>query len=215
VLDPKEEERDREERERLRIRHLVKNSGSISLDNFGARLTGDGVRQDMTSDGGNAHMEGCTRLFEDGFSESMFTRDWRETRLEMDRELSPDTIARRRRDLDPEALVSEGLGKTQQASRTSPASSAVSHSSASSLRQQHRSPTHSRATNSTVHEVIDVDSIPSTSSVSKPHAKRKAAAVSSDDEVEIIEGPAMASESSKRHKGGKAPPAAKSKAKKR
>jgi len=117
--------------------------------------------------------------------------------------------------LDPEALVAEGLGKTQQASRTSPASSAVSHSSASSLRQQHRSPTHSRATNSTVHEVIDVDSIPSTSSVSKPRAKRKAAAVSSDDEVEIIEGPAMASESSKRHKGSKAPPAAKSKAKKR
>ncbi|CAA7259196.1 unnamed protein product [Cyclocybe aegerita] len=214
VTDPRDEEREREEKERLKTRYLVKNSGSISLDNFAARLTGDGVRQEMSSEEGS-RLEACIHSFEDGLSESVFSRDFRETRGDWDRELSPDTLSRIRGELDPEALAVHEVSSKGQGMRTSPASSVISRSSASSGRrqQQHRSPSQTRASTSTAHDVIDVDSIPTNSST-RGTTKRKAAAVS-DDEVEIVEGPVRATGSSKRQKASKAPTANKTKARKK
>jgi mediator of RNA polymerase II transcription subunit 12, fungi type len=64
-----------------RTRHLVKNSASLSLDLFGSRATGDGILNGGT--GMNARVEANLRSFEDSLSsESIFRRDWRETRRE-------------------------------------------------------------------------------------------------------------------------------------
>ncbi|KAF8972899.1 hypothetical protein BDZ97DRAFT_2053658 [Flammula alnicola] len=219
VLDPKEEERDREEKERLHLKYLVKNSGSISLDHFGARLTGDGIKQRTLNDN-EVQMEGRLRSFEDGMSENLFIRDWRETRWSS--ELSQETNNRHRGEFNADALFASDPSKAQ-SSRASPTSSIVSRSStqgtASSLRQQHQqqSPSqtiHSRPSNSTVHDVIDVDMMPTTSSSTK---RKAAAAAISDDEIEIIEGPVVGrpSQSAKKQKASKAPAAAKTRARKK
>lgn len=208
--DPKEEEREREEKERLRVRHLLKNSGSVSLDNFGARIAGDGVKSNMISDDNENAFEGCTRFFEDGFSESIFIRDWRESRLDF--EPFRDPISRQKHELDHEALMIMDTSNSQ-ASRASPSSSVMSRSSTtlSGLRQHQQSPALTiQSRPSVVHEVIDVDSIPAggTSIKGKESMKRKVASMTvSDDEVELIEGPVVTRSmvNVKRQKAGKAP----------
>lgn len=217
VLDGKEDER---EKEHLKSKYLVKNSGSISLDHFGARLTGNGIKHDMATDI-ESRTASSIRSFEDGCSESLFNRDWRETRLEWDTEPSPETLFRSRGELDP--VLSDSLNATH-GQRISPPSSVISREStqgtvsSSSTRQQH-SPSHtihSRTTNSSIHEIIDVDSVPTTLSVKKESGKRKTIAAESDDEIEIIEGPVVThvATSSKRQKIVKLP-AGKTKAKKK
>lgn len=221
VLDVKEDER---EKERFNSKYMVKNSGSISLDHFGARLTGDGIKHDLATDI-DSRTASSIRSFEDGCSEHLFIRDWRESRLEWDIEPSPETLFRLRGELDHDASgISDGL-TTAQGQRTSPPSSVVSRGStqgtaSSSMRQQ--SPSHtihsgSRTTNSAVHEIeiIDVDSVPSTS-MKKESSKRKAIEGNSDDEIEIIEGPVTTrvATSSKRQKIVKIP-AGKTKARKK
>ena len=206
VLDIKEEER---RKERFNSKYVVKNSGSISLDHFGAHLTGDGIKHDMATDM-DSRTASSIRSFEDGCSEHLFNRDWRETRLEWDVEPSSETLFRLKGQLDHDASgISDGLTNAQR--RTSPPSSVVSRGStqgtgSSSMRQQSPGHTaHSRATNSTVHEIIDVDSIATTSSLRKESVKRKVIAGDSDDEIEIIEGPIVThlANSSKRQKNVK------------
>lgn len=196
--DPAEEEREREERMRDRVAHLVKNTSSISLEYFAARHTGDTVKVDMESES-YAKLEGFTRGFEDGLSESVFTRDWRETRFEMERELSPDMLARLKRELDPNVLVVDTGGKEPSSVRSVP---------------QHQSPTQSKASNVTI---IDADNIPDTASTSKSQqtGKRKASSAISDDEIEIIEGATLSMASAKRQKANKAPPAVKTRTRKK
>jgi len=214
TLDAREDEREKERK------YLVKNSGSISLDHFGARLTGDGVKHDMAT-GIDSRTASSIRSFEDGCSEILFNRDWREMRLEWDYEPSPETLFRLRGELDHDAPVLSDNLNTVQGQRISPPSSVVSRGStqgtmSSSMRQQSPShTTHSRATNSTVHEIIDVDSVPTTSS-RKGSVKRKTVATVSDDEIEIIEGPVVTrvATSSKRQKSVKLP-AGKTKARKK
>ena len=220
VVDVKENEREKKER-RFNSKYLVKNSGSISLEHFGARLTGDGIKQYMAgTDSVDSRTASTIQSFEDGCSEHLFIRDWRESRLEWDIEPSTDTLFSLRGELDHDASgISDGcLTTTAQGQRTSPPSSVVSGtaSSLSSMRQQ-QSPSHtihSRATNSTV-EIIDVDSVPTTS-LRKESLKRKAIAGDSDDEIEIIEGPVVTrvATSSKRQKIVKIP-AGKTKPKKK
>ena len=221
VLDAKEDERAKKER-RFNSKYLVKNSGSISLDHFGARLTGDGIRHDMaTPDSIDSRTASSIRSFEDGCSEHLFIRDWRESRLEWEVETSPETMFRFKGELDQDAPgISDGLTTTAQGQRTSPPSSVVSGTASSSSMRQQLSPSHtihSRATNSTVHEIeiIDVDSVPTTS-LMKESLKRKAVAGDSDDEIEIIEGPVVTrvATGSKRQKIVKIP-AGKTKAKKK
>ena len=218
IPDVKEDER---EKDRFKSKYLVKNSGSISLDYFGARLTGDGIKHDMATDI-DSRTASSIRSFEDGCSEHLFIRDWRESRLEWDIEASPETLFGLR-ELDPDASgISDGL-TTAQGQRTSPPSSVVSRGStqgtaSSSMRQQSPSHTiHSRTTNSAVQEIeiIDVDSVPTTS-LRKESSKRKVIAGDSDDEIEIIEGPVVTrvATSSKRQKIVKTP-AGKTKAKKK
>lgn len=219
VLDVKEDERAKKERHFTK--YLVKNSGSISLDHFGARLTGDGIKHEMAApDSVDSRTTSSIRSFEDGCSEHLFIRDWRESRLEWDVEPSPETMFRLKGELDHDASgIPDGLNTTAQGQRTSPPSSVASGTASSSSMRQQQSPSHtihSRATNSTVHEIeiIDVDSVPTTS-LRKESLKRKAVASDSDDEIEIIEGPVVTrvATTSKRQKVVKIP-AGKTKAKK-
>ena len=219
VLDVKEDEREKERRSNSKYLPVVKNSGSISLDHFGARLTGDRSQHDM-ADSVDSRTASSIRSFEDGCSEHLFIRDWRESRLEWDIETSTETMFRLKVELDPDAPgISDALPTTAQG-RTSPPSSVVSGTASSSSMRQQQSPSHtiqSRTSNSTVHEIeiIDVDSVPTTS-LRKESLKRKALTGDSDDEIEIIEGPVVTrvATSSKRQKIVKVP-VGKTKAKKK
>lgn len=183
--DPTGEQREREERIRDRVSHLAKNTSSISLERFGARHTGDTVKVDMTS-GNYAEMESYTRGFEDGLSESVFMRDWRETRLEWEEELSPDMLARVKSEMNTDVLAAEGVDKALRGD--SPASSVVSRLSTSN-QKPHQSPAQIRQSDVTGLRVIDVDNEEGITFKSGPSGKRKAAAAMSDEEIELIEGP--------------------------
>ncbi|KAJ7072521.1 hypothetical protein C8F01DRAFT_1104256 [Mycena amicta] len=147
---------------------LLKNSGSVSLDLFGARMTGDVI---LESSEGDARIQANTRSFQDGLSvESLLKRDWRETRME------PDAAA----------LVDGSIGARVKndvrldKKRASPASSVLSRSSAHSAGSRRASPGLSRL--STIGEADDGDS--SMDSSSRQSAKRKAS--NSDDEESAL-----------------------------
>ncbi|KAJ7251846.1 hypothetical protein B0H12DRAFT_1202710 [Mycena haematopus] len=111
VLDAKEEDKER-------LNHVVKNSGSLSLEAFGARMTGDGILQGQADDD---RVQANIRTFQDGLSaDAMFKRDWRETRMEPEVAALVDSSLGRVRG---ETSVLGGAG-------TSPASSVLSRSSA-------------------------------------------------------------------------------------
>ncbi|CCM03317.1 uncharacterized protein FIBRA_05445 [Fibroporia radiculosa] len=180
-------------------RHVVRNSASLALELFGARMTGDAI----LSRNDNAMVEEAVRTFQDNFSsESVFMRDWRETRVVLDgdvggkakagledesqlpgypQSLGPGTSDRRSSSLRASPAASNRSGRTQSGP-----------SSTSSLRQspaqQHPL---SRLSASTSSEVIDVDTFELPSG--RP-GKRKAtsSATDNDDEIEIVEGPARA-----------------------
>ncbi|KAJ7668448.1 hypothetical protein DFH06DRAFT_1181718 [Mycena polygramma] len=129
VSEPKEEDK---EREKKGLQYSVKNSGSLSLDVFGARMTGDGILQGQQWD---ERIQANIRTFQDGLSaDAMFKRDWRETRME------PEVATL----VDPGRVrcdtgVLGGAGSThpiqgrldkKSVPRTSPASSILSRSSA-------------------------------------------------------------------------------------
>ena len=207
AVEPKEEDRGRES---LHLRYLVKNSGSISLDAFGARITGDGVKQDMLNEGGQ--MEGSLRPFEDGMSENMFVRDWRETRWDTE-PLSAATICLRS-EYETDALAGSESSRAHTL-RASPSSSVISRSSTQATGLSRQQPSPAQAVHSRP-EVIDVDvmQVSSTSVKGKETMKRKASAVTiSDDEIEIIEGPVVAR--TKKQKAGKAPAVGKSRGRKK
>lgn len=215
---PMEEERENDEKRRLRVKHLVKNSGSLSLEYFDAKLTDEGLIDIATA---QEQKGGFMGSFEDGLTENIFIRDWRETRLEM--EQSSDSLARLRSDFFPEGLTTTDHSNHGQGSKASPTSSVISRTStqatSSSLRQ-HQSPQNNRST-STIHDIIDVDSLPSTTNSSsmkgKGAMKRKAMASTSDDDIEIVEGPVLNTSGmgSKKPKASKAPVSNKPKVKKR
>lgn len=222
ITDPKEEEKDREEKRRLKVKYLIKNSGSISLEHFGARFTGEGLRHVIPSDE-KASQEDCARSFEDGMTQNIFIRDWRETRLES--ELSRDAVTRLRTELDSEPILSVDP-QNLQALRSSPTPSIISRSStqatSSSLHQQQSPASRSRNSNSTTaHEVIDVDNFSVTGSstlkANETHKRKASVAAISDDEIEIIEGPVVSrpTASAKKQKAGKGPVAAKTKPRKK
>lgn len=194
VLDPKEEEKEREEKERLKVKHLVKNSGSLSLDNFGARLTGDGIVRNYDA-GWDSRTEGNIRTFEDGLSgDTVFIRDWRESRIDLEPDDSPRSGTGFKPDpvQDHEANPLDVIipkAERRPTPRGSPASSVVSRTSArgstSSVRQSPSQGPLNRLSSSTISEVIDVDNVVTSG---KESGKRKAAVIS-DDEVEIMDGP--------------------------
>lgn len=184
VLDPKEEENEREQKERLKTRYLVKNSGSLSLEHFAAQTTGDGIIP--TYD--DPRDEGNVRLFEDGLSaESVFMRDWRESRVGLDDATLLNQARPRAEDIA--ALLSNQPKRPTP--RASPVGSSRSRTSvhicgSGSSTSMKQSPLN-RLSTSTTGEPIDVNATVGTSATEKP-VKRKAAE-GSDDEIEIGKDP--------------------------
>ncbi|KAF8828838.1 hypothetical protein HHX47_DHR3000082 [Lentinula edodes] len=165
----------------------VRNSGSLNLLNFGARLTGEGrIPEAYQKD---ARIEENLRTFEDGFSsESIFQRDWRETRVRPSVEelLGAEGLRTRLDENLPMSFVAHRR-------KGSPAMSNSGASRSSGMSMRH-SPGHgglNRRSSSTISDIIDVDAIPSISGGSSSRGKRKAA-VESDDEVVFVEGPIAA-----------------------
>ncbi|KAJ7647576.1 hypothetical protein FB45DRAFT_893821 [Roridomyces roridus] len=177
-LDPKEEEKDREEKDRLKVSHLVKNSGSLSLDLFAARVTGDGI---LHADQGDARTEANIRTFQDGLSaDPMFKRDWRETRMEPEVSTLVDANVVPR----PRGETSVLTAAPGARPRTSPASSVVSRSSAHGSGSRRPSPAQSSINKLSISTVgDDGDSSTTGSSSRKTSSKRKAP--TSDDDVSI------------------------------
>lgn len=223
VLDRKEGEKERDDKDSQKTKYPVKNSGSLSLDAFGARLTGDSIVP-IVADGCNLRTEGNIRSFQDGTSsDSLFIRDWRETRLDLKLEI-PTSLRSR-----PKSDFPVGTGPIHTASlrpdprttpKASPASSIVSRSSAhdfsSSARQQSPGQGSHGHSNTGMGEASgDVAGASAMTLRKEPTSKRKATALVSD-EVEIIEGPVpvRAGTNSKKAKVTKAP-VAKAKAKRK
>ena len=189
TLDPKEEAKEREEKERLKTRYLVKNSGSLSLDAFLAKVTGDGVISGYE----DPREDSNVRSFEDGLSaENVFKRDWREARVFLD---SGSSLSRPgvRGDEDGGPSSSTGLARSERRPRTSPASSVLSRASGQasgtgSSMSLRTSPGQPRGSSPSASEPIDVDAVAATKLTAGTSEKRKADVIS-DDEVEIVEGP--------------------------
>lgn len=217
-----------------KARYPIRNSASLSLDLFNARATGDGIVTSTIVD--DPRIEANIRIFEDGLSaESVFKRDWRETRTELDDDIIVGGGANRAEEVDglgglPSFPRTADQRSTSRSRRTSPASSIRSHKSGSAnppssgCSSPLQPPPLPRLTNSGSSEPLVVDAdvptsvsqIATTSTVTNPASstrrvsKRKLTI--SDDEVEIIEGPGP-SRAGKKPKGKTT--AAKTRAKKR
>ncbi|KAF9070892.1 hypothetical protein BDP27DRAFT_1419656 [Rhodocollybia butyracea] len=180
-------------------REVVKNTGSLNLLAFGARMTGEGILPETYQE--DARMQENFRTFEDGFSaESIFQRDWRETRVKPSNE---DLLEVSKTRVDaPANATSHSRNDRQGTSKNSP----VMSTSGSGISRQ--SPGHSTFTslsNSTISDIIDVDILPvTTGGSSYSVGKRKAATTveSDDDEVEFVSGP-VSTKSGKKTKSTK------------
>ena len=162
-----------------------RNSGSLPLELFDARLTGDHL---LDSTGLSERDESFLRsLRNDMVSESIFERDWREGRIPLQASTPPEFGSRLGGNEEDEESSKTQRG--QQNSRgASPASSIRSRISAASFRSPSVSSQLSRGAGSS--DVIEVDSLPSTSSTQTQ--KRKATrdiGEDDDDEIQIIDNP--------------------------
>ncbi|KAK7057438.1 Med12 domain-containing protein [Favolaschia claudopus] len=166
---------------------VVKNSGSLSLELFGARLTGDRILSDQSDDDRiHANLE----TFQDGLSaDAMFKRDWRATRMEPEVSTLIDPSTGRLRG-ETNVLGSAGSVQAIQGRldrktipRTSPASSVLSRSSAhGSTGSRRPSPAQSSVTRSSMsRETADPEGSTGSSS-RKTGTKRKLA---SDDDTAL------------------------------
>ncbi|CDO75642.1 hypothetical protein BN946_scf184743.g2 [Trametes cinnabarina] len=198
-------------------RPTVKNSASLSLELFEARLTGDRVipaegytlKDDLMAE------ENLRALQDDLSAEGAFRRDWRETRVSLnDAPTAPNVRPSRGTEQEDNIPPLPGFGAHATAAsdgrpssrRPSPASSVRSAASgqlgsATSLRQ---SPAHplSRLSVSTTGDVIDVDAFDAGTSASGSTNKRKAmSSIAEHEDIEIVDGPGTAaSRASKRTK---------------
>lgn len=187
-----------------------RNSGSLPLELFDAKLTGDRL---LDTSGLSERAESFLRsLRNDAVSENVFERDWREGRVPLQSSSPPEYGSRlgvNEEDEDAGSKVQRG----QQNSRgASPASSIPSRMSVSSFRSPSVSSQLSRRAGSA--DVIEVDSLPSTSSTRTQ--KRKATLeIDEDDgdEIQIIDNPDPSTFKKKASSKGKS--TAKSRGKKR
>lgn len=208
IPDPKQDTNNEEGD--ARVRHTIRNSSSLSLDLFSARASGDGIISSMIGD--DPRIEANIRSFEDGLTaESVFKRDWRETRTELDDDIVVGGSANRAEEIDeltglpsfPRTTDQRPISRSR---RPSPASTTRSHKSRSSnpsiapssaLSSPLQPPPLPRLSNSSSDEpaLIDVDA-PSPASATEFASTRRASKrklADSDDEVEIVEGPVPAS----------------------
>lgn len=180
----------------------IKNSSSISLDLFNAQLVGDAVVHSGTED---PRIEANLRSFEDGLSsESLFKRDWRESRIDVDADDGASSAS---------SFVGRGVTKAEEVDeimalpvfnntasgsrRGSPAQSYKSSRGGSAGPSSARaSPLHSQTASATMGsgsaaEPIVIDApgeLEATGSAAGGSGAKRKFSVS-DDEVEIIEGP--------------------------
>jgi mediator of RNA polymerase II transcription subunit 12 len=145
----------------------IRNNASLSLELFAARATGDSVRSEKNPRG-----------FHDALgSESVFARDWAETRI-----LLTDESSARREEEDTGVLHVIAAARRGM----SPASPAWSRQSAASSRLQ--SPTQQSFTRGSASRSDEPPDMERSSVGSRQPGKRKASTVS-DSDIEIIESP--------------------------
>ncbi|KAI0344762.1 hypothetical protein BDW22DRAFT_1354912 [Trametopsis cervina] len=185
----------------------IKNSGSLSLDLFGAIPVGK-WHPTLSSRGDTAsqNIQGAIRMLQEThFTESVFKRDWRESRTSVAFSARAATTVHAEAEDELSALPQfTPIDRPSNSSRmASPVSSVRSRGSVQptgSLR--HQSPFQLQSqrmsmSGSTVSDAIDVDSLDvdmpaSTASLSQGQGsvKRKAAAdIGEGDEIEFVEGP--------------------------
>jgi mediator of RNA polymerase II transcription subunit 12 len=186
ILDAKDEEKERQEKARLGMKYLIKNSASLSLETFGARIPGDGILHNIATED-DPRVEGNIRFFEDGLSaESVFERDWRQTRLELGTESSTSSGRTKGDDGDEsDALPAlTQIAKTPSTPRKpSPTCSAGSRITTTSIRHSPGLGSIKELAASPEGDAVEIESV--TSNYQKS-TKRKA---ESDEEPKAIEGP--------------------------
>ncbi|KAF9819188.1 hypothetical protein IEO21_02359 [Rhodonia placenta] len=171
----------------------VRNSASLALELFAARMTGETLVPAYD----DARVDAAVRTFQEGTAgESVFIRDWRETRVALPDELAGAGRGRMEHEDDPPAATSSQRASPALSVRSGRGSAHPSGpSSTASIRQspaqghavQHQLSRLSVSTSATS-EIIDVDSF----DVGGVSGKRKATSADIDDEIEIIEGPSKA-----------------------
>ena len=163
-----------------------RNSGSLNLELFDAKLTGDHLLDlkglSSTASGSFLSLRG------DAVHESVFERDWREGRVPLQAGTPPEYGSRLGGNDDEDDDGSSRVQRGQLTSRgASPASSVRSRISAASFRSPSVSSQLSRRAGSA--DVMEVDSLPSTSSTRTQ--KRKASNdIDQDgdkDEIQVID----------------------------
>lgn len=190
----------------------IKNAGSLSLELFAARPTGDHILRSTVlspnkdnSDYTNMRLEGDLRSFEDGITaESAYKRDWREARLEAHRDVHTGTDGTIGEGIDDIGAFTAPIGQARSVSRRpSPASSVRSKGSApGSIGSVRQSPgIGTRISLSTVDETTE-EAGAVTAEVEVLGHKRKA---ESDDDVEMVH-VVVASGKSRKVKGAKPRP---------
>ncbi|KAL4074347.1 hypothetical protein J3A83DRAFT_4509821 [Scleroderma citrinum] len=174
----------------------IKNVGSLSLELFAARQTGDHILSTSLSPNKDSHahtnkrLEGDMRSFEDGMTaESIYKRDWRDARLEAHRDVhAGPTEGTSGEGIDDIGPFTIPIGQTRSGSRRpSPASSIRSRGSAhGSIASTRQSPgIGTRVSLSTVGESMEEAAAGTAMEVEVIGHKRKA---DSDDDVEMVEG---------------------------
>ncbi|KAF8621541.1 hypothetical protein AX15_007713 [Amanita polypyramis BW_CC] len=153
------------------LKHAFKNAGSISLELFGAKVTGDCIP--TTTEELDGKMESHVRAFEDGLSvNNLFKRDWQEARVKINEDPSLLAVSKQVAEHESSAgneIVTSGHANKNQLMTTSC-----------------RSPSHASHT-SVSSELADLESNTTISSKMLSASKRKIGSLS-DDEMEAAEG---------------------------
>lgn len=175
------------EREDQRVKYMIKNSGSLNLETFGARLTGDRIIQ-TASDGHDVRIKQNMRSFEDRLSaESIFPRDWRETRVDVEHVLPPDPYQDSGEGIAEAGVDNATSDHTRNEKRT-PRASPASASGPSRHGSAAAGTLHKHST-STISDVVEVDSIGSGSSSRRASASNKRKApIEGEEDIIIVDG---------------------------
>ena len=195
---------------------LIGNYGSLSLDLFNASVVGKLVQADEDVMLIDPRVEGNLRMLQDdAFTESVFKRDFRETRIDpavLDARLAIAKSADQDGDTNGGAAVGSGSERHSSSRIASPAGSVrsrgsmqppslpsgsrrtspVTHSS-----QHHAHSGLSRLSGSSAGEAIDVDSLDIPTSTTNTAGTKRKTAEPDDDEVQILEGPVTSMQSKK------------------
>lgn len=193
---------------------LIRNSGSLPLELFNASVIGklvqvgeDGVPEDF-------RVEGNLRMLQDGFfTESVFQRDFRETRIDpavldaklavakstdQDGDGATNTAAASGSERRSSSRIASPVGSVRsRGSMQPPSAPSGSRRTSPATTAHHAHSSLSKVSGSSAGEPIDVDSLDiSTSTTTTAGTKRKVPHTD-DDEIQVIEGPAASAQTKK------------------